>query len=757
MSLQSDIQLLERRLVREQKARAEAERLLEDKGAELYRANQSLTELNSGQGEHLKVLRNFALALNTMSTVEQLVWYVVREVVGRLGFSDCILYLYDEDDNCIVQRAAIAEKNPVGLEIANQLRIPLGVGITGAVAASKKAEIVNDVSKDPRYVLDIAPAGSEICVPMLHDGKLIGVIDCEDKNKGFFDDKHLSALQMIASYASAKVAERQAHERLLARTEELEQKVQLLTQLKKELQKSKEKAEESSAMKSRFVATISHEIRTPLAGILGSLDLLQDETLPGKSSALVDMARSSGQTLQTLLNDVIDFARTEAGTLQLEPTAFSIQDLIASVQSFWQPHVEARGASLGIEIEPKVASNYWGDLARIRQILNNYVSNALKYGGSDRIILTVKTSEKGVCFCVTDFGPGLTVEDQAQLFNEFTRVGAHKRQIGDGAGLGLAICKQMAELMGGLVGVESNPGQGSRFWLDLPLDSIEPPQKTSSPREKKLVDFNERLGRRPRVLVAEDVPTNQTIIRMTLEAFGCRVTIVSNGIEAVEAARNHEFDIIFMDIAMPEMDGTTATMRIHALLGVDASPPIYALTAHGMDTDRAEFEAAGMVGIVTKPFKREDLYAAIEKTISFDQKTDDEVPTLSVQNFENHPEFDREVVTSLITQLDVKSQAMLLGQCVSDLSKCLGEIQVGMKETDLERIARATHQLKSVSGTFGLTQIQHLAGEASVLGQQQNNQCLAYAEKVVEKLPTGITALEELSGEMLQEGVSNDD
>ena len=742
-----------RKLVRERAARLEAEKLLEAKSAELYLANQSLEAANSGKERYLNVLSDFAFMITKITSIDELCWYVAREVVGRLGFADCVIYLFDEADNCIFQQAAIAEKNPQAEDILNSLRIPLGAGITGSVAASRIAEIVNDVSTDPRYVPDVTPAASEICVPMLHDGRLIGVIDCEGTRKNCFVTEDLSTLETVASYTSAKVAERQAHNEALARAAELEDKVDELTQLSAELEVAKEKAEESSALKSRFVATISHEIRTPLAGILGSLELLQDEGLPAKPSTLVDMARTSGQTLQTLLNDVIDFARTEAGTMQLEPVAFSVRELIASVQGFWHPHVEARGSSLGIEIGRDIADTYWGDPARIRQILNNYISNAIKYAGAQRINLTVESAGTDISFSVADLGPGLSAEDQSQLFTEFTRVGVNKHQVGEGAGLGLAICRQMAELMDGSVGVDSKPGQGSLFWLKLPLEATDAVDEPKVQPAKQLVSFKDKLGYRPRVLVAEDVPTNQTIIRMTLEGFGCSVTIVGNGIEAVEAARMHDFDIIFMDIAMPEMDGIAATARILKLLGTNASPPIYALTAHGMDSDRAEFEAAGMVGIVTKPFDRQDLYAAIERAMAPGNLDIQEPVMKNSVDFAEYPAFDRELVVGLIGQLDGDSQTMLLGQCIADLSKCRGGISDGCAAKDYKKISDAAHQLKSVSGTFGLTQIQHLADEASNLGRQDNSLCLDIAKTLLEKVPEGIGALEKLMRELPEEGI----
>ena len=254
----------------------------------------------------------------------------------------------------------------------------MGQGITGSVAASRIPEIVNDVSVDQRYVDDTVEPGSEICVPVEHDGVLIGVLDSENPETDHYTTDHMEILQTVASYAAAKIAERRAHAEVVRRSAELEEKVVLLTALKEELEVAKEKAEETSALKSRFVATISHEIRTPLAGMLGSLDLLQDEQLSGKAAGLLEMSRNSGQALQTLLNDVIDFARSEAGTLQYEPTAFSVTELLGSVQGFWQPHLEAKGFEFHIFLNGDFQPSYWGDPARIRQILNNYMSNAVK-------------------------------------------------------------------------------------------------------------------------------------------------------------------------------------------------------------------------------------------------------------------------------------------------------------------------------------------------------------------------------------------
>lgn len=737
----------ERKLERERRAREEAERLLEEKSNELYWSNKALEDSNTNIETYLRAIHRFALALTTIESEEKLIWHVAREVVAQLGFDDCVFYIFEPEQNVIVQRAAIEAKNPRGEEILNPLRIPLGEGITGTVAKTRIAEIVGDVSKDPRYIDDIVEGGSEIAVPVEHDGQLFGVLDSENPNKNFYTPLHLEVLQTVAAYAAAKIAERRAHNLEVQRGEDLEEKVALLTALKDELEIAKEKAEETSALKSRFVATISHEIRTPLAGMLGSLDLLQDEDLGGRAAGLLDMAKNSGIALQTLLNDVIDFARSEAGTLQYEPTAFSITDLIGSVQSVWQPHLEAKGFEFGIKLADSFEASYWGDPARIRQILNNFMSNAVKYAGGGSLTLSLVRQDKAVLFSLEDCGPGIAQKDQENLFNEFTRVGASKRQIGEGAGLGLAICRQVADLMNGEVGVESDGANGSTFWLSVPLRAVDAAETQAKPKQIDFASFREKFGRRPRILVAEDVPTNQTIIRMTLEAFECRVTVVSNGVEAVEAACRHEYDLIFMDIAMPEMDGIAATKRILELKGREETPPVYALTAHGMDEDREEFEAAGMSGIVTKPFERQDLYVTIE--MNMHRSLGESVHNNMQEELLGPDDFDQDMVSALLDSIDPASRAFLLQQCIADIEAGLQQLHEGIDQKDAAKAAAAAHRLKSVTGTFGLKKIQHLSGEVNDLfriGKEQESMQQASSLKIL--LPGGIQALKSLMADL---------
>jgi CheY-like chemotaxis protein len=336
------------------------------------------------------------------------------------------------------------------------------------------------------------------------------------------------------------------------------------------------------------------------------------------------------------------------------------------------------------------------------------------------------------------------------LFTEFTRVGANKRKIGEGAGLGLAICKQLAGLMKGRVGVQSQPGEGATFWFEAPLDPARAVSDTAKEKTGEMADFRKLLGYSPRVLVAEDVPTNQMLIRMSLEGLGCRVTIVNNGVEAVDAAKTHTYDVVFMDIAMPEMDGTTATARIMDLLGPDKAPPIYALTAHGMDEDREEFAAAGMCGIVTKPFKRQDLYDAVEEAVVGAPVKEEKTGDMEERDtFDDKPDFDVDLLDGLMLALDSESQAMLLGQCQSDLASNLELLSNAIDAGTPALVAEAAHRIKSVSGTFGLTRVQFLANEANNGWLQRDGEtCMAYGRMIRDFLPDGIEDIAAYQGRL---------
>ncbi|WND03286.1 ATP-binding protein [Temperatibacter marinus] len=399
------------------------------------------------------------------------------------------------------------------------------------------------------------------------------------------------------------------------RTIDLENKLDTLKKLKKELEQAKNKAEEASHLKSRFVATISHEIRTPLNGIIGSLDILADEKMTPKASALVEMAVTSGDSLNLILNDILDFSKFEDANFKLDEEYFSITELLSNVQYFWLPQCEEKQINLDIELGNNLDGYFRGDPGRVRQILNNFISNALKYSRSDRILLHAQKMQKSkptLYFSVKDYGVGISQNDHEFIFEAFAQSDQKEPSSIKGSGLGLAICKQLSKLMLGDVGVHSEVDIGSEFWLKIPAKSIQNAKMNDQDKISDVSDLSKILGFKPTILVVEDVLSNQILIKMMMEKMGIQTIVVSSGSEALDITNRQSFDLIFMDIGLPDIDGTQVTKTIKSSKSnINNLTPVIAFTAHGMQTELDKFEAIGMNGIITKPVKKEDVYQCV--------------------------------------------------------------------------------------------------------------------------------------------------
>lgn len=388
------------------------------------------------------------------------------------------------------------------------------------------------------------------------------------------------------------------------------------------LSETKQQAEEATKAKSKFLANMSHEIRTPLNGIIGTIDLLQHTTLSGEQEELMLSLKSSSTHLLEIVNDVLDISKIEADKLELFEGPCNLNTIIQQVTSISTPRISGLKKNIILEsnIDPSVEAAIIADESRIKQILINLVGNAIKFTEKGKITLDVTAtlideSLQELNFSITDTGIGIGKEDINSLFVPFTQIDNSSTRKHSGTGLGLSICRKIIEEMGGRIWIESELGKGSSFKFIIPVQINLVRKNLQHGIINNEVTVVEALPIKPiKMMVAEDNSMNQLLATKMFKKIGYTIEIANNGREAVEMASNKAYDLIFMDIHMPEMDGLEATEKILHLKG--KSPIIIAMTANAVKEAEAEYLEAGMKDIVTKPFTIEQLRKVLEKWTS---------------------------------------------------------------------------------------------------------------------------------------------
>jgi len=378
---------------------------------------------------------------------------------------------------------------------------------------------------------------------------------------------------------------------------------------------AKAAAEAANVAKSAFLATMSHEIRTPLNGILGMTQALAAERLTDMQREKVAVVRQSGESLLAILNDILDLSKIEAGRIDLEEIEFDLGAVALGGHAAFTALANKKGLSFGLDIR-SASGVYLGDPTRIRQIVYNLISNALKFTEHGEIRVTAGYDGKELTLKVSDTGIGMSAETVDKLFSKFVQADASTTRKFGGTGLGLAICRELSELMGGAISVDSQLGRGSTFTVVLPLRRIRDAANMDSIIAEPIpVERTRSLS--VRVLAAEDNTVNQLVLKTLLHQIGVDPVIVDNGALCVEAWQQSEYDVILMDVQMPQMDGPAATRMIRAQEGLlrRRRTPIIALTANAMAHQIAEYIGAGMDGHVTKPIEATKLFEALEAAL----------------------------------------------------------------------------------------------------------------------------------------------
>jgi len=493
------------------------------------------------------------------------------------------------------------------------------------------------------------------------------------------------------------------------------------------------KAESASQTKSEFLANMSHEIRTPMNSVIGMARLALSREADARQADYLEKILMSGEHLLGIIDDILDFSKIEAGKIHIENSDFDLRGVLDNLASLLTGKAAAKGLGFVVEVDPALPGKVQGDPLRLRQILLNFADNAIKFTAHGTVKVSAQKlddAETGctVLFEVSDTGIGMNTVEMAMLFRPFQQTdGSITRKYG-GTGLGLSISKRLVELMGGELGVESEPGRGSRFWFRVRLDEG---QTDAAPVPKQVTERRDAQAaiRNARVLLAENNLFNQQVAREFLEIAGCIVHVANNGSEALDLLRNEHFDCILMDVQMPVMDGIEATRQIRSTQAF-AGMPVIALTANALEEERQRCMEAGMNDFITKPVRPEMLYAVLAKWLSrlTLPLSMPERRSAAVSGLPRNAAIDFGVLADLVGGNREKMHQMA-HKFMESARQDMDKVQAALNNHDLAELRALGHHIKSPAAMMGA------AGLADLCRTLETNQeGLDRARELVSKM-----------------------
>lgn len=507
------------------------------------------------------------------------------------------------------------------------------------------------------------------------------------------------------------------------RASELTLEIEERNRLQAELETARQQAENANQAKSQFLATMSHEIRTPLNGVLATAELLSDTELNARQKKYISIIRNSGELLLSLLNDILDLAKIEAGKLEVHPEISNIRQAFEDTCNLFVAQAHNKHLKFTFTISEDVPKHALLDIFRLRQVMANLVSNAIKYTERGHVDVSLITDMSRpfpvLVFSVKDSGRGIPKESLALVFDKFTQI--HRTASIGGTGLGLPICQSLIELMGGKLAVSSEVGEGSVFHFWIPLVPVSAADAETVAQLE--VQENSHVG--CKVLLAEDVETNQLIITEMLQNLGCDVKVAENGQIAVEKACFNAFDIIFMDCNMPVMDGYSASRRLRELGQIDI--PIIAVTAHALADEKQKCIAAGMTDFISKPLRKRDLARMLDLWAKGSIAQHDPALNAAAAPASIDAEFDSSIIDAWLNGPSPERALRMIELTLKDSARLAGEIENASLSGDCVALSESAHALKSVSaqvGALGLSAIcrdMEQDGKTQDLSRNQEN------------------------------------
>ena len=427
-------------------------------------------------GDEIDILHDYAVQLLSRSTLDEIFWLIAHQVMQALGFEDCVIYLV-EGDGKLHQKAAYGPKNPSGKLIKDPIIIEMGNGIVGSAAALQVAQRVSDVRRDSRYIIDDELRGSELAVPIVYEGRTIGVIDSEHSEAGFYTHAHERFLLTVANMTAARITDAIKSEVLEATVRKLELTQETLMRQTEELTRSRASEQEANSTKTTFISMMSHELRTPLNAILGLTESLQmQDQEPARAQLMLQQIAKAGQDLAQKVTNLLTLGDVDPNTLKPEISRVTVRHFLAATAALAAGHQGAPKDRIEITVRPPGLRASL-DINRTQQILLALLSNALKFSKDHAVQLSAgdftRDNERWVMIRVEDRGKGIAPDTLRSVFEPFFRADTAYSRETEGAGLGLALAEKLAKLIGAELAIESSLGEGTRVQLSLPPASTE--------------------------------------------------------------------------------------------------------------------------------------------------------------------------------------------------------------------------------------------------------------------------------------------